>query len=66
MGTYYMTDHELSVEDLYCEVCWEYDELVGTFRTANQLRKILKDNYTWEPYIEDIVYTWKELRYNVS
>lgn len=62
MGTYYMTDHELDIEDLYCEICWDYDELVGSFRTANQLRKLLKNNDTWEPYIEDIVDTWKELR----
>lgn len=62
IGTYYMMDYELDIEDLYCEICWDYDELVGSFRTANQLRNLLKENDTWEPYIEDIVDTWEELR----
>ena len=57
-----MMDYELDIEDLYCEICWDYDELVGSFRTANQLRNLLKENDTWEPYIEDIVDTWEELR----
>lgn len=61
MGTYYMVDHELTTEDLYCGICWDYDELVGSFKTADQLRKILRENDTWEPYIEDIVNTWEEL-----
>ena len=62
IGTYYMMDYELDIEDLYCEICWDYDELVGSFRTANQLRNLLKENDTQEPYIEDIVDTWEELR----
>lgn len=57
-----MMDYELDIEDLYCEICWDYDELVGSFRTSNQLRNLLKENDTWEPYIEDIVDTWEELR----
>lgn len=61
MGTYYMIDNELTTYDLYCEICWDYDDLVGTFKTADKLRKLLKDNNTWEPYIENIVDTWKEL-----
>lgn len=61
MGTYYIMDHELSVEEEYCETCGDFDELVGTFKTADQLRKILKDNNTWEPCIEDLVNTWKEI-----
>lgn len=61
-----MMDYELDIEDLYCEICWDYDELVGSFRTANQLRNLLKENDTWEPYIEDIVDTWEELRSTTS
>lgn len=40
----YWSEYELSFEDLYCELCGDYDYLIGEFWSATEVLKYMADN----------------------
>ena len=60
-GGFFTLDRELSEEELFCDYCMDSDELIATFRTGNQLRKLLKKANTYDDYIEVIVDKWRKI-----
>lgn len=44
MGSLFATDHELSIEERYCEQCGDYDWCVGCATTRAEAWELLKNS----------------------
>lgn len=42
-GGLFITEDELSVEECFCETCFDYDEFIGTFETIKDFWNIVKN-----------------------
>ena len=61
-GDFYTTSYELSENELYCDGCCDYDELLGTFNTEKQLKKLLQKAKVHHDYIFPIIYEWRKIK----
>ena len=62
LGDAYITKRKMSYDETYCDTCNDSDELLGTFKTEVQLRKLLEREDFYSEVINDIVKDWKEAR----
>lgn len=50
LGGFYISDEEIPDDDLYCETCGDYDELIFTMEDISDLQRLLNylftENYT--------------------
>ena len=60
-GDFYTLSRELSEDELYCYVCMDSDELLGTFRTEKQLIKLLKKANVYNDCIFPIINEWRKI-----
>ena len=61
LGAFFTADHELDDMDIYCELCGEYDELVGKFKTKEELIQLLvMDDDTYDEVIDEVVDSWEK------
>lgn len=60
-GNYFITKEELSDEDLYCELCGDYDELVGDFATREALIQLLVMDDVYDEVVDEVVEAWESI-----
>lgn len=48
LGGFYISDEEIPDDDLYCETCGDYDELIFTMEDISDLQRLL--NYMFTEY----------------
>lgn len=61
-GDYFITREELSDEDLYCELCSDYDEFIGEFTTREELIQLLvMEDDTYDEVIDEVVDAWESI-----
>lgn len=61
LGNFYTENHKLENMDIYCECCGEYDELVDTFKTREELTKLLVLAGAYDETIDYVVDRWESL-----
>jgi hypothetical protein len=59
LGDYYIENHELPYDELYCSSCSDSDELIGSFKNEHELKQLLEKEGVFDEYIETIVRKWK-------
>ena len=59
LGDYYIENHELPYDELYCSLCNDSDELIGSFKNEHELKQLLEKEGVFDECIETIVRKWK-------
>lgn len=67
MGDLYISNEELSLDDEYCPVCGDYDQLIGYAETRDDAWNLLKDETDingsggWDyEYVQEFLKNWEE------
>lgn len=59
VGDFYTDTHVLSEEDTYCAECMDSGELIGTFKTKEELIQLLILNDAYDETISYVVEEWE-------
>ncbi|MFA7157649.1 MAG: hypothetical protein WC123_08205 [Bacilli bacterium] len=57
LGGLFTTKEKLSFEDLYCEQCGDWDQLLGRANTKDEFSKLINEEEWIENYIQNFVKT---------
>ncbi len=61
-GNYFIMKEELSEEELFCEMCSDYDELIGEFTSkAELIQLLLIEDITYDEVIDEVVDSWERI-----
>ncbi len=49
----YSSQHELDLDDLYCDQCGDYDEYIGEFETEEEAEAAYRKMWGWDDEEEE-------------
>lgn len=61
-GEFFTTNYEITENELYCDCCCDKDEMIGSFNTEKQLKKLLKKANVYQDYIFHIINEWRKIK----